>query len=186
MTDSMRLAGSGMLALTRDTLATLRSALFRDLGGEAAGYLQEAGYAGGAALFDAFTAWAAEHGYGAPESMAAADFPRYASEFFGDLGWGALALGTLHETVATLDSTDWGEADPKSAMEFPSCHITTGIFADFFGRLAGSPMAVMEVECRSMGAPRCRFLLGSAEALRRVYDEMSRGSAYDEAVATAR
>lgn len=185
MTDSMRLAGSGMLALSRDTLATLRAALFRDLGGDAAGYLQEAGYAGGAALFDAFTAWAAAHGYGPPESMAASDFPRYATEFFGDLGWGSLALGALGDAVATLDSADWGEADPNAAMEFPGCHLTTGMFADFFGRLAGTPMAVMEVECRSMGAPRCRFLLGSTESLHHVYDEMSRGATYEDAVASA-
>jgi uncharacterized protein len=185
MTDSMRLAGSGMLALTRDALATLRAALFRDLGGDAAGYLQEAGYAGGGTLFDAFTAWAAEHGHGAPEDMAASDFPRLASEFFGDLGWGSLGLGTLHDNVVTLDSADWGEADPNSPMEFPGCHLTTGMFADFFGRLAGTPMAVMEVECRSMGAPRCRFLLGSAEALHHVYNEMSRGAGYEDAVASA-
>ncbi|MDE3173719.1 MAG: hypothetical protein KGN74_11655 [Gemmatimonadota bacterium] len=184
MTDSMRLAGSGMLALTRDTLATLRQALFRDLGGDAAGYLQEAGYAGGATLFEAFTRWAADRGYGAPEAMAASDFPRHATEFFGDLGWGSLALGTLHDTVATLDSADWGEADPTAGMELPGCHVTTGMFVDFFGRLAGTPMAVMEVECRSMGAPRCRFLLGSAEALHHVYDEMSRGATYEDAVAS--
>ncbi|HUX32663.1 MAG TPA: 4-vinyl reductase [Gemmatimonadaceae bacterium] len=184
MTESIQLAGSGMIALTRDTLATLHAALFRDLGGDAAGYLQEAGYAGGGALFAAFAAWAERRGYETPDSIAAADFQAHASEFFRDLGWGAVALGTLHDTVATLDSDDWGEADPNAAMEFPGCHLTTGMFADFFGRLAGTPMAVMEVECRSMGAPRCRFLLGNADALHRVYDEMSRGAGYEDAVAS--
>ncbi len=184
MTESIQLADSGMIALTRDALAALRAALFRDLEGNAAGYLQEAGYAGGGALFAGFSAWAARRGYTTPETIAAADFQRFATEFFRDLGWGSIALGTLHGVVATLDSEDWGEADPHAAMEFPGCHLTTGMFADFFGRLAGTPMAVMEVECRSMGAPRCRFLLGSAEALHRVYDAMSNGIPYDDAVAS--
>ena len=185
MTDSIQLGGSGMLALTRDTLAALRGALFRDLGGDAAGYLQEAGYAGGATLFAAFGAWTAARGYGAPESIAAADFTRLATQFFSDLGWGSVSLGALSGTVAALDSADWGEADPAAAMEFPGCHLTTGMFADFFGRLAGTPMAVMEVECRSMGAPRCRFLVGSADSLQQVYDDMSRGVPYEDAAAAA-
>ncbi len=184
MTESIQLGGSGMVALTRDALATLRAALFRDLGGDAAGYLQEAGYAGGAALSAAFAEWTARRGYGVPESIPAAEFQQRASEFFSDLGWGSLALSKLTDAVATLDSEDWGEADPQSAMEFPGCHLTTGMFADFFGRLAGTPMAVMEVECRSMGSPRCRFLLGSAESLHQVYDEMSRGLTYEDAAAS--
>ncbi|MHB1863924.1 MAG: V4R domain-containing protein [Gemmatimonadaceae bacterium] len=182
MTQSIPLAGSGMIALTRDALAALRAALFRDLGADAANYLQEAGYAGGGALFSAFDDWSVRKGYGPAASVPADDFERCASEFFRDLGWGSIALGTLHGAVGTLDSADWGEADPQATMEFPGCHLSTGMFADFFGRLADTPMAVMEVECRSMGAPRCRFLLGSADALHHVYEEMSRGVAYEDAV----
>ena len=69
-------------------------------------------------------------------------------------------------------------------LEFPGCHLTTGLFADFFGRLAGSPLAAMEVECRSMGAERCRFLLASAEVMQHVYDAMGNGLSYDAAVAS--
>ena len=186
MTDSIQLGESGMLAITRDALAALRGALFRDLGAEAAaGYLQEAGYAGGAALFAAFNAWTTEHGFGEAEALAATDFAELATRFFGDLGWGSVSMTTLSDAVATLDSADWGEAEPDAAMEFPSCHLTTGMFADFFGRLAGTPMAVMEVECRSMGSPQCRFLLGNADSLHHVFDEMSRGVAYADAAAAA-
>jgi predicted hydrocarbon binding protein len=181
MADSIQLKGSAMVALTRDALSTLRALLFRDVGANAAGYLQEAGYAGGGALFAAFAEWCVGKGYGPPESISASEFQRHASEFFGELGWGALSLGTLHGTVGTLDSSDWAEADPDSGMAFPGCHLTTGMLADFFGRLADTPLAVMEVECRSMGAPRCRFLLGSAEALGHVYDEVTRGVTYEDA-----
>lgn len=183
MTDSIHLSGSGMLALTRDTLAALRTALVRDMGDGASAYLQEAGYAGGAALFAAFDTWSQEHGHGAAESIPAADFQVRATEFFRDLGWGSLTLGSLGDAVATLDSEDWGEADPSAALETPGCHLTTGMFAEFFGRLAGAPVAVMEVECRSMGAPHCRFLLGSGDSLQHVYDEMSRGTDYQAAAA---
>jgi hypothetical protein len=57
-----------------------------------------------------------------------------------------------------------------------------GLLADFFGRLAGSTLACYEVECRSNGAPRCRFLLGSTEVIGQVYQRMTEGRTYQEAV----
>ncbi len=179
------LTGSGMLAITRDALTALRAALMRDTGPAAAGYLQEAGYAGGGALFEAFRQWLASRGAGSPESLSVDGFQREATEFFRRSGWGSLHVGALHDTVATLDSTDWGEATPESVLEHPSCHLTSGMFADFFGRVADAPLAVMEVECRSTGAPRCRFLLGSTDVMQRVYEHMSGGLGYEEAVRAA-
>jgi predicted hydrocarbon binding protein len=177
------LTGSGMLAITRDALVALRAALLRDTGPAAAGYLQEAGYAGGSALFEAFRQWLAARGGGEPESLSVDDFQREATEFFRRTGWGSLQVGALHDTVAALDSADWGEATPESPLEQPGCHLTAGMFADFFGRVADAPLAVMEVECRSAGGDRCRFLLGSAEVMQTVYEAMSQGYGYEEAVA---
>jgi len=176
------LTGNGMLALTRDTLTALRASLTRDTGASAAGYLQEAGYAGGQALFDAFRGWLATRGRGAPESLSVDAFQREATEFFRQAGWGSLALGAMEDVVATLDSSDWGEADPAGGAELPSCHLTSGMFADFFGRLADAPLAVMEVECRSRGDQRCRFLLGSTDVMQRVYEGMAAGEEYAQAV----
>lgn len=178
------LSGSGMLAITRDALAALRAALIRDAGPSAASYLQEAGYAGGGALFEAFRRWLAARGGGAPEALSIDAFQREATEFFRRAGWGSLHVGALHDTVATLDSSDWGEAVPGSA-EQPACHVSAGMFADFFGRVADAPLAVMEVECRSAGGSRCRFLLGSTEVMQQVYEEMSRGAGYEDAVGAA-
>jgi predicted hydrocarbon binding protein len=171
-----------MLAITRDSLTALRAALMRDTGATAAGYLQEAGYAGGQALFDAFRRWLAARGKSAPESLSVDAFQREATEFFRHGGWGSLALGALDDAVATLDSDDWGEADPGAGAELPSCHVSSGMFADFFGRLADAPLAVMEVECRSRGDERCRFLLGSTEVMQRVYESMAGGEEYGAAV----
>jgi predicted hydrocarbon binding protein len=174
-----------MVAITRDALAALRTALLRDTGPAAAGYLQEAGYAGGGALFEAFRGWLASRGAGTPESLSLDAFQEHAADFFRETGWGSLTVGALHGTVATLDSSNWGEAMPGSALEHPGCHLSAGMFADFFGRVADAPLAVMEVECRSSGAERCRFLVGSTDVMLQVYDEMSRGASYDAAVSAA-
>jgi uncharacterized protein len=183
MAQTIDLANHQMVALTRASLAALRAALVRDAGPAAATYLQEAGYAGGEALFASFSAWLRDQGEGAPEDLDVPTFERHASEYFRDAGWGTLTIGTLREAVATLDSADWGEADPGSALDHPACHLTTGMFADFFGRIADHPVAVLEVECRSAGDARCRFLIGSSDVMGQVYDEMGRGTAYPAAVA---
>ena len=182
---AMDLIGSGMVALSRDTLSALRGALMRDLGYATAGYLQEAGYAGGGGQFDAFRAWLAARGVGDVESLSLAAFQAHASDFFRDCGWGSLRVGHLHDTVATLDSEDWGEATAHASLEHPGCHLTSGLFAEFFGRVAGAPLAVMEVECRSAGSTRCRFLLGSTDVLQQVYDGMASGISYEDAVGAA-
>ncbi len=178
---SMDLTGSGMVAVTRDALAALRNALMRDTGYAAAGYLQEAGYAGGAALFDAFTQWLSARGASAPEDLSLSAFQEHAADFFRETGWGSLTVSEL-DAVATIDSDDWSEASPDAGLEHPCCHLSSGMFADFFGRMAGAPLAVMEVECRSTGAARCRFLLGSTEVLQSVYDGMAGGATYEAAL----
>ena len=181
MPNSIDLTAHGLVALTRTTLAALRAALLRDAGPAAASYLQEAGYAGGEALFASFRRWLEEQGHDAPESLDLESFERRATEYFRDTGWGALRISAVGEAVAALDSTDWAEADPDAGLDYPACHLTTGIFADFFGRVAGDPLAVLEVECRSMGHERCRFLVGSAEVMQYLYDEMTRGVDYESA-----
>ena len=172
-----------LAAVPRASLAALRAALLRDAGPSAAAYLQEAGYAGGEAMFSSFRAWLGAREAAAPEDLDLETFERRATEFFREGGWGSLKVGTLRTAVGTLDSDDWAEADPAAALDHPGCHLTTGMFADFFGRVADEPLAVLEVECRSMGDPRCRFLIGSAEVMARVYDELGRGVSYEEAVA---
>ena len=182
MSQPIDLPGNALVALTRDSLLALRTALFRDVGPNAAALLQEAGYAGGQVLYDAFTRWLDSRGLGAPEALPAVEFGRRAGEFFRETGWGTFELGAL-DSVATVDAAEWAESDPAYPLDFPGCYYTAGVFADFFGRLAGEPVAVMEVECRSMGAPRCRWLVGSGETMQRVYDQMGEGVAYADAVA---
>jgi predicted hydrocarbon binding protein len=176
------LTAGTLVAVSRAALSALRNALLRDAGPAAAAYFQEAGYAGGGAIFEAFRAWLRDRGLGGPEDLGIEEFASQASEFFYDLGWGSIRLGALRDTVATLDSTNWGEVDPAGGLDQPGCHLSTGMFADFFGRIADTPLAVMEVECRSAGDSRCRFLLGSAEVMERLYESMAEGKGYEAAV----
>ena len=182
MAQSMDLTENALVALTRDSLLALRGAMFRDIGPNAAAMLQEAGYAGGPAFYHAFARWLSARGGPAPDALSKDEFSPRATEFFRDAGWGSVELGAL-ESVATVDSSDWAESDPAHPMEYPGCYYTSGVLADFFTRLAGEPLAVMEVECRSMGGDRCRFLVGNGERMQRVYEAMGQGVAYHDAVA---
>jgi uncharacterized protein len=185
MAQSIDLPANAMVGVTRESLLALCSTLLHEVGPDAAGYLQTAGYAGGATLFDAFNNWLLARGLGTAESLPASEFTERATAFFGELGWGSLELGTLGDSVVTIDSGDWAEADASVALEYPGCHLTTGMFADFFGRLAGNSLGVMEVECRSMGGERCRFLVASAEVMQHVYDGMAQGLEYGAAIESA-
>jgi hypothetical protein len=43
-------------------------------------------------------------------------------------------------------------------------------------------VAVMEVECRSRGDGRCRFLAAAPETLSELYDRMAQGASYPAAL----
>jgi predicted hydrocarbon binding protein len=62
------------------------------------------------------------------------------------------------------------------------CFFSAGMLADFLGRLSGEAAAVMEVECRSRGDARCRFLSAMPETLQRVYEGMTEGRSYEDAL----
>ena len=66
MSTSLDLPGNALVAMTRDSLLVLRAAMFRDVGPNAAVLLQEAGFAGGQALFDTFGNWLSARGLPAP------------------------------------------------------------------------------------------------------------------------
>lgn len=177
------LHGHQLVAFSRASLAALRGALLRDApAGQAASAFQEAGYAGGDGLFETFRGWLAARGDVPPEELEAAVFGERAAEFFRDTGWGALEVGVIGDAVLTLDAPGWGEADPALGAMHPSCHFSAGMLSDFFSRVGGAPLGAFEVECRSSGAERCRFLLGSPETLHHVYNRMVEGVGYEEAV----
>lgn len=102
--------------------------------------------------------------------------------FFQDLGWGALEHERLHPGVISVASTDWFESSEHESGN-PSCHFTVGVLGELFRQFASLEVAVMEVGCRSTGAKECRFLIGGPEALESVFQRITEGSHYREAVA---
>ena len=165
------------LALPVASLASLRRSLTSNLGGDAAAHaLRAAGYAAG-------DAWYPQLSNGSEAGrVVEAVFWRRLAQLFSSRGWGTLSHAALHPGVAALDSADWVEADAEAGEARPSCFFTTGLLANLLGNVAGSEVAVMEVECRSAGHRRCRFLFGSAEALNALYDRLASGSDVDAAL----
>lgn len=164
------------------SLRALRAALVRDLGDGFATVLQEAGYAGGESVFGAFRDWCTANGEASPEAMNYQHFKEMAARFFADAGWGTVTLSTVRDTVVAIDSEDWSEADPAAGMPYPACYYSAGMLADFFGRVADGQLGCMEVECRTAGSTSCRFILGSPEVIGHVYQRMTEGIGYEDAL----
>src|SRR4051794_11124484 len=165
-----RSAPSG-LRLGRRVIHSLRASLERDAGLQAATHLQEAGFAGGEELYNAFTVWLARtHNVARPGDLDMQFLGEVLSEFLTEQGWGRLTATPLGPAVLALDSTDWAEALDEPQGEYPSCHLSCGLLADFLGRISQGLVAVMEVECRSRGESRCRFLAGAPETLGILYE----------------
>jgi len=171
------------IRLGRRVIHQLRASLERDTGLQAAAYLQEAGYAGGEEMYAAFADWLSRtRGVEQPSDLDMKFLGEVLGDFFTEQGWGRLAVTPLGSAVLALDSREWAEAMDQRGAEFPSCHLSCGLLADFLGRVSQGLVAVMEVECRSRGEARCRFLAGSPETLGVVYDRMAQGSGYQEAI----
>jgi predicted hydrocarbon binding protein len=137
--------------------------------------LQEAGYAAGEGLYRAF---AAESN---PTELDADLLGETLSAFFKNGGWGSVTITPVGTGALALDSGDWAEAEPGTSLT-PMCFFSAGMLADFLGRLSDETIAVMEVECRSRGDERCRFLSATPEVLDKVYNEMTQGRSYAEAL----
>lgn len=167
------------IGLGRSGFHVLRQALQASLGDQAAERLQEAGHAAGRDAYNCFRRWLkATAGLDDPGAIAADALSSILSEFFQALGWGPIAMNRVGATGLALDTAEWAEADPQAQSASPSCHLSAGLLAGFMGALSQQTVSVMEVECRSANHARCRFLLGTPEALEAAYQAMSEGRDY--------
>jgi hypothetical protein len=171
------------LALPVASLAALRRALEDAIGADqAARALQAAGNAAGNGFHDLLANAAAE----SPGEWSETAFWRRFFDTFARRGWGHLSNERVHEGVGSLSAADWVEADPAFASDRPSCSFTAGLLANLLGRISNDEVAVLEVECRSRGDDRCRFLYGSAPALDAVYARLRAGEPVGDTLATLR
>ncbi len=174
---------SPLVTIGADSLKVLRRALERQVGDQAAGLLQEAGYSAGEGIFEALSGWLSDHSdVTDPGDIDKDKLGQVLNEYFGKLGWGAVTVAELGESALILESTDWAESDIESQTAYPCCHYTTGMFSALFGRMAANQAAVMEVECRSKGDSSCKFLVGSPGTLETVYNAMMEGVGYEAAL----
>ncbi|HSJ08881.1 MAG TPA: 4-vinyl reductase [Longimicrobiales bacterium] len=164
------------LTLPAASIAALRHALATSVGeAAAADALRAAGHAAGDSLFRILA------GDGDAAGMPASQFWSGVSRLFSSRGWGQLSFSQVHPGVGALDAGDWAEAATATADQ-PSCHFTTGMLANLIGRTANAEIAVLEVECRSRGDARCRFLFGGPDALDGVYQSVAAGAATEAAL----
>lgn len=170
------------LAIGRGTLRQLHASLANHAPDQAIAILQETGYAAGAAIYQAFGEWLADRaGVDSPGNLDSDLLTEMLSEFFTNGGWGTVTLTPVGTTALAIDSADWAEADPGTAQA-PMCFFSAGMLADFLGRISDDTVAVMEVECRCKGDARCRFLSAPPDVLDKVYNEMTAGRTYAEAL----
>lgn len=183
MNASSLLVSNQCVVLGRRALQQLRASLERDSGLQVAGYLQEAGFAGGEEMYGAFLTWLkGVYGVDHPAELDAARLGEVLSRFFSESGWGTLQVSRIAPSVLAFDSSDWSEADRSGTAQYPSCHLTSGLLSDFLGRIAEAVVGVMEVECVSRGESRCRFLAGAPDTLQNLYERMSQGLSYGQAL----
>lgn len=173
-----------MLRLTASMLPALHRALAdgRDPA-EAARLARRLGFESGAAFHEALSAWALQEGGGELSTLPPEEFWDAVAAFFSHLGWGELRHEGLHDGLSSLTAASWAEARTGVGARYPTCHVTTGLLAEVLSRVAGTDLAVMEVECRSRGDEGCRFLVGGHEALVAVHQATAEGGSLEQALA---
>lgn len=166
-TGTTRLIGIAIPTLRELRGATLAALSVRPSGeADAVDALREAGYAGGDAVYEAFELWLQEMDRSAAPDLTLDEFGDRAAEYFRAAGWGDVEFDSRQDDgIATLTIAECWEVDRRGAEDAPSCHVTTGMLAAFFGRLAGYPVSVLETECCSGGAERCAFMLGNSDVM---------------------
>ena len=166
-TTEMKLVGIAV-----PTLAAMRSAILQSQDPElAVNALREAGYAGGEEVYDAFEQWLAETGQTSGSGdLALKDFGDRIEEFFRSAGWGEMTFSHDESKGVAMVDID-GCWEMSGSTEGDGCHVTTGMLAAFFGRVAGYPISVMETECSEGG--RCKFLLGNDEVMQSRWEALS-------------
>ena len=171
------------LGLPVASLLALRQAVETELGPDnAARALQQAGHAAGDAVFAALSSEIAPDG-STLDQIPESQFWFRLGDFFARRGWGRLAFEAAHPGLGALESADWAEADPAAGALRPSCHFTTGLLANLLGRTVGQDVGALEVECRSRGDLRCRFVFGGQPALERLFEALRAGQDVETALA---
>lgn len=173
-------ATAAFVHVPAELFSSVRRALVRDREPlEAVTLLREVGFELGGAVDSGLRQHVARANDGAdPYNLEAERFWNSASDYFQELGWGRVEHRRLHPGVGAIDLVEWMESGAEGGPQ--GCHVSTGIFTDLLGRIAGGPVVVMEVP---QGAGGARLLFGAGETLGGVYQSLSTGASLDDALA---
>lgn len=168
------------IAVPASVFVTLRKELAQECGPlptihalHAAGYV-----AGGKAV----AGFAGRREEGAA-SLAEDTFWSRLQSFFYHRRWGCISHAHANDAVGLLSSPDWVEATPDDLDEEGSCSFSTGFLSGFLSDVAGGPIAVLEVTCRTRGDDECTFAFGSESAVHELYGQLLTGADLDGALA---
>ena len=168
------------IAVPVSVFRTLRSEL-----GKEAGHLptihalHHAGYEAGTAAAATFSAGLK----GDAVEMTQSAFWRRLVDFFSRRGWGTLSPGVDHAGIGVLASHDWAEATADHLDADGSCCFSAGFISGLLSEVAGGPVAVLEVNCRTRGDSVCQFAFGSERAIHELYGRLVDGADLDAALA---
>lgn len=170
------------LQLPADLIPALHRALGADRSpAETALLLRRTGYELGPGFHGLLESWLSEARGTDPGSLPPEEFWTAFGAFWSEMGWGTVRHVQPHPGIAALDCEGWIESE-RGGGDHPACHLTTGLLSDLLSRIGGAEVAVLEVECRSAGAERCRFLFGGSSALGALYEEIRSGATPSDAL----
>lgn len=156
---------------------SLRRELEREVGALPAVHaLHSAGYAAGSAAAPGFSEG------GAVDTLPEREFWERVKAFFSRRGWGTVSHRPSGEAVGLLTTSDWVESTEVIGDEGASCSFSTGFLSGLLSELAGGPIAVLEVSCRSRGDEGCTFAFGSEGAVHELYGRLLEGQELERAL----
>ena len=167
------------IAIPATAFGSLRAHLEKEAGSLPTVHaLHQAGYAAGAAAAPAVAIGSGDAG-----ALGEDAFWAKLANFFGQRGWGSLRHARPHKAVGLLSSDDWAEATAGDGGPDASCHFSAGFLSGILTELAGGPVAVLEVACRSRGGDACQFVFGSEGAIHELYGRLLETDDLDGALA---
>lgn len=168
------------VAIPAAGLSTLRRTLQQEAGPLPTIHaLHAAGFASGQAL------WASLR-KGFERELAASDEQTFWPRLGGVLvrrGWGRLSHHGAHPGIGLLASPDWAESQRTAGERQPSCIFSAGMLSALLTGVAGGPVAVLEVTCRTRGDDHCTFAFGSSATVDDLYGLLLEGRDLDGALA---
>ncbi len=166
------------VAVPASIFVSLRRELEREVGPLPAVHaLHSAGFAVGSAA-----AAGLSEGIESIASLPEDEFWFRLTSFFSRRGWGTVSHRSSGEALGLLTTPDWVEATGQAGEDGASCAFSAGFLSGLLSELAGGPIAVLEVSCRSRGDDACVFAFGSEGAVHEIYGRLLDGQELETAL----